>query len=370
MHTLVKRLGSIAAFAVVSTGAVAADQGSGRYLQHNLVSNVPGAADKVDPNLQNGWGVAFNPNAVVWVSSNGAGLSTLYDGSGTPQSLVVTIAAAPGEKHGSPTGIVFNGTRDFPVKNGSASAPAVFIFATEGGLIAAWSPTIDPTHALQVAITPGAVYKGLALAANGTANMLYAANFTGGSIDVFDKNFQQVTVSGGFVDPSLPKDFAPFNIQNIQGNLYVSYAKREAGETDEVAGPGLGFVDVFNANGLLIRRVASRGTLNAPWGMALAPAGFGRFANRLLVGNFGDGTINAFDAATGAFKGQLRGSDNRPLHIDGLWGLAFGNGLQNQPTGTLFFAAGPNDEDNGLYGSITPIPGQGNGNDNGEDDED
>jgi uncharacterized protein (TIGR03118 family) len=368
MHTLGKLLGSIAVLAVVSTSAVAADTHSGRYLQHNLVSNVPGVADNVDPNLRNGWGVAFNPNAVVWVSSNGAGLSTLYNGNGTPQSLVVTVAAAPGEMHGSPTGIVFNGTRDFTVHSGSASAPAVFIFATEGGVIAAWSPTVDPTNALQVALTPGAVYKGLALAANGTANLLYAANFTGGSIDVFDRNFQPVTVPGGFVDPSLPKDFAPFNIQNIQGDLYVSYAKREPGETDEVAGPGLGVVDVFDANGLLIRRVASRGTLNAPWGMALAPAGFGRFANRLLVGNFGDGTINAFDAATGAFKGQLRGSDNRPLHIDGLWGLAFGNGMQNQPTGTLFFAAGPNDENDGLYGAITPIVGQ--GNDLGDEDED
>lgn len=359
---------AVAGFALASAVPPAANAAGGRYQQDNLVSDGSVPARHTDANLVNGWGVAFNPNGFVWVSANGTGVSTLYDGSGNPQSLVVTIpSAAGGSSKGKPTGIVFSGSNDFVVRNGTLSAPARFIFSTEDGLIAGWAPTVDATHALPVARAPGAVYKGLALAGNGAGNFLYAADFVGRKIDVYDRTFQPVAMPGGFVDPSIPASYSPFNIQNIQGDLYVAYAKREPGEDEETTGPGLGFINVFDANGQLLRRVASRGKLNAPWGMALAPASFGRFANRLLVGNFGDGTINAYDARSGAFRGQLRGADGRTLKIDGLWGLAFGNGIQNQPTSTLFFAAGPDDENHGLYGAITPIAGS---RDDDSDDDD
>jgi len=331
-----------------------------RYKVENLVSDGPPVtANHLDPNLKNGWGVAFNPNGLVWVADNGTGLSTLYDGLGNPNALVVQIPGPPGlTQPGLPTGIVFNGSGDFVITNGAATGPSRFIFAGQDGVIAAWAPNVDLTHALRAAYVPAASYFGLALAADGTGNFLYAADFLGGKIDKFDKNFQPVATQGGFVDPSIPSDFAPFNIQNILGDLYVAYAKRELenGGVEEVPGPGLGYVNVFDAKGNLIQRIAARGKLNAPWGLALAPASFGKFANHLLVGNFGDGTINAYDAG-GGFRGQLRGTDNKPLAIDGLWGLAFGNGINNQPTGTLFFAAGPGNEEHGLYGSITPVAG-------------
>src|SRR4030095_5126283 len=243
--------------------------------------------------------------------------------------------------------------------------------ATEDGLIAGCAPSVALTQAIQAYPPPGApestaVYKGLALANTGTANFLYATDFVGGKIDVFDATFPKVTRPGGFVDPNLPKDFAPFNIQNIGGHLFVTYAKREDGEDDETAGPGLGAVDEFDVTGHLIRRIATRGKLNAPWGLALAPASFRKFAGDLLVGNFGDGTINAYDLGTGTFRGQLKGTDHRVLKIDGLWGMAFGNDRNDQPSGTLFAAAGPDDENHGSYSAITPAPGK-NGDDDDED---
>ena len=341
---------------------------SNSYEQHDLVSDGFSPADHPDKNLINGWGVAFNPNGFVWVADNKTGVSTLYDGLGNPQSLVVRIPVAQGNSGtGSPTGIVFNGSNDFAVSNGTASGPSRFLFATEDGAIAGWAPTVDATNALRAAIQPNAVYKGLTLAANGTGNFLYAADFHGGKIDVFDRTFKLVGVPGGFHDDSIPPGYAPFNIQNIQGNLYIAYAKQDEDKKDEVAGPGLGFVNVFDANGNLIRRIGAHGKLNAPWGLALAPADFGRFSNRLLVGNFGDGAILAFDPHNGAFLGRLRKPDGRLLKIDGLWGFAFGNGILSQPTSTLFFAAGPDDENHGLYGTVKPAPG---GRDHDDDDDD
>ncbi len=333
---------------------------SGSYAVTYLVSDGSVPAAHVDPNLVNGWGVAFNPNAVVWLSDNGTGKSTLYDGTGTPQSLVVDIPSPTGPTGGTPTGIVFNGSSDFKVTNGTTSGPAAFIFATEDGIIAGWNPTVDGTHALPAVQKAGAVYKGIALIGNGEANHLYAADLVGGRIDVYDRTFQPVSVPGGFVDPKLPAGFSPFNIMALGGNLYVAYAFHVGSDHDETAGPGLGIVDVFDADGYLIRRVGTRGQLNAPWGMALAPASFGRFGNSLIVGNFGDGTINAYDPHTGSYQGQLRGADGKPLQIDGLWGLAFGNGVRGQPTDSLYFAAGPNDENNGAYGVIDAMPGTGN----------
>ena len=252
----------VAAVATLGAGVVPSQAANNRYQQKNLVSDVPGMANHVDGNLANPWGIAFNPFGFVWVADNGTGKSTLYDGDGNPQTLVVAIPGLPpSTQPGLPTGIVFSGSSDFMFTNPAAMPPpppqpARFIFATQDGLITAWSPAIDPTHALIVATVPDASYFGLALAADGTGNFLYAANFRSGKIDKFDKNFQLVPQTG-FADPSLPADFAPFNIQNILGDLYVTYAKREmlpSGEAEEVPGPGRGFVNVFDAKGNLIRR--------------------------------------------------------------------------------------------------------------------
>jgi uncharacterized protein (TIGR03118 family) len=218
---------------------------------------------------------------------------------------------------------------------------------------------VDPTNAV-LAIdnaSKNSIYKGLALAANGQGSFLYAADFHNARVDVFDSAFHPVNWAGAFVDPKLPAGYAPFGIQNLQGNLYVAYGKQDADQHDEVAGRGLGLVDVFDANGKLIRRVATGGALNAPWGLAMAPADFGRFSNALLVANFGDGRISAFDARSAEFLGQLRGTDGRRLAISGLWGIAFGNGVNGQASSSLFFAAGTNDEVNGLYGRIDPAAG-------------
>ena len=317
-----------------------------------LVSDVEALAPTpADPDLANPWGVAFNPNGFVWVADNHSGRSTLYDGNGAKQSLVVTIPSADGTSTGSPTGIAFNGTSDFRIAVTPGATPVVapFIFVSEDGVVSAWAPPL--TTAQVVATNAAANYKGVAIAGDGAANHLYAADFTGGKIDVYTNAFVPTSVPGGFADPSIPPGYGPFNIMAFQGNLYVAYAK-VGDEGDEVAGPGLGFVRVFDADGFLLKRLVSHGPLNAPWGMALAPAGFGRFSNRLLVGNFGDGMINAFDLATGNFVGRLRTGKGKPEGIEGLWGIAFGNGVRDQPTDALFFAAGIDDEVHGLYGRI------------------
>ena len=327
---------------------------AGRYVVTKLVSDIPGnAITPADPDLLNPWGVAFNPNGVVWVNDNHAGKSTLYDGNGVKQSLVVAIPPASGAGPGSPTGITFNGTNDFRIVVPPAvtSVAAAFVFVSEDGVISAWAPGL--TTAQVVATNPSANYKGVAIAGDGTANHLYAADFVGRKIDVYTNAFVPTSVPGGFADPSIPDGYGPFNIMAFQGNLYVAYAKLGA-DGDEVAGQGLGFVRVFDANGVLLKSLVSHGPLNAPWGMALAPAGFGRFGNRLLVGNFGDGMINAFDVKTGNFVGRLRIGKGKPEGVAGLWGIAFGSGVRSQPTDTLFFAAGINDEDDGLYGRMEP----------------
>lgn len=334
-----------------------------------LVSDGAVVSRFTDPNLKNPWGIAFTPTAFVWVADNATGKSTTYDGNGMPQSLVVAIPGAGGAA-GAPTGIVLNGTGSFVVTKNGLSGAGRFIFAGEDGTISAWAPNVDSTNAVLSVdnSAKNSVYKGIALAANGQGPLLYATDFHNAKVDVFDAAFHPVSVAGAFADPNIPAGFAPFGIQNLQGNLYVTYAKQDAAAHDDVAGPGLGLVDVFDVNGKLIRRVATGGRLNAPWGMALAPADFGRFSNALLVGNFGDGRISAFDARSGQLLGQLRGPDGRRLAINGLWGIAFGNGFSAQPTGTLFFAAGVNDEADGLYGRIEPAAGAG-GNERGGDDD-
>ncbi len=340
----------------------------GFYRQTNLVSDIPGKARVTDANLVNPWGLSHGPTTPWWVSDNGKGVSTLYKGDGTPfpvgSPLVVTIPPPAGKPAGTtsaPTGNVFNGTSDFVVTGSGGSGPSRFIFATEDGTISGWNPTADPTHAILKVdnqnTTSGPVYKGLALGHNKSGNFLYATNFRFGTIDMFDTHFNLV---GSFTDSTLSNDcpftgqcFAPFGIQNINGNLYVTYALQKPGKHDDQAGPGNGFVDVFDTSGNLIQRLVSHGTLNSPWGLVLAPEGFGRFGKDLLVGNFGDGRINAYELDTGSFRGQLKDQKGNSIAINGLWALGFGNGALAGPTDTLFFTAGINDEADGLFGFIT-----------------
>jgi uncharacterized protein (TIGR03118 family) len=345
---------------IIAAPALAHNGGLSRYAVHNLVSDGTIAADRTDPNLVNPWGIAFNPTGPVWIADNGTQLSTLYDGAGNIVPLVVSIPGPGGTGTAAPTGIVFHASTGFNVTVGALSGPSLFMFATEAGTISGWAPNVDFTHAIGAVdnSASGAIYKGLALGAGGNGALLYAADFHNRRVDVFDANFQPVQVSGGFADPFIPADFAPFGIQAINGDIYVTYAKQDADKIDDVHGRGLGYVNVFDGNGNLLQRVATRGLLNAPWGVALAPAGFGRFAGRLLIGNFGDGRINAFDLATGRWVGSLLGSDRRPLQIEGLWGLAFGNGFVGQQIDSLYFTAGPDDESHGVYGVISPTSGR------------
>jgi uncharacterized protein (TIGR03118 family) len=326
----------------------------------NLVSNGAMTAATTDTNLINPWGIVFAPNAPVWVANNGTPTSTLYDGTGRKQALVVTI---PSGANGDPgaTGIVVNpSTTDFTISNGTVTAPARFIFDGEGGTITGWAPSVNATNAIIAYddAAGGAVYKGLAVATDsGGANHLYATDFKNNKVDVFDKSYQKVTVTGGFTDSQLPSGYAPFGIQALTvggaTRIFVSYAQQVTGSTNNANGAGLGLVNVFDTQGTLVTRlVPVGGKLNAPWGMAIAPANFGTLSDTLLVGNFGDGTINAYNATSGAFVATLSDSNGTPIATPGLWGIAFGNGARNQPTTTLYFAAGVGGETGGLYGRI------------------
>ncbi len=319
---------------------------SATYIRSDLVSDGSVSGTATDPDLINPWGMAASPASPFWVSDNGTGLATLYNGSGIKQGLVVTIPPPSGGTGPSrPTGQVFNGGVDF---NGDR-----FIFATEDGTLSGWRGSLG-THAelLVDNSASGAVYKGLAIGSNGAGSFLYAANFSSGSIDVFDGNFTPVTLVGSFTDPTLPSGYAPFNIQNIGGDLYVTYALQDSAGKDDVPGSGHGYVDVFDTAGTLLRRLISSGPLNSPWGLAMAPDNFGEFSNDLLVGNSGDGRINAFNPTTGALLGTLDDLTNTLISIDGLWALGFGNGGSGGQTNELFFTAGPNDGANGLFGKI------------------
>jgi len=337
---------------VVLAGFAPPQPKQGSFTVHNLVSDQPGVADHLDPNLVNAWGITASATSPWWVANNGTATSTLYTGDGTPQSLVVTVP-------GAPTGVVFNGGANFIVMNGGASGPARFIFASEDGTISGWNPGVPPTvpppskEAIVAVPAAGAIYKGLAIASTATGDFLYAADFHNGRVDVFDGSFQPVHMAGAFVDPKLHKHYAPFGIQNLGGKIYVAYARQDKDAEDELAGHGRGFVSVFDTSGHFLARVASREDLNAPWGMAIAPAGFGRFGGDLLVGNFGDGRISAYDPTTFEPRGQLMTADHKPLVIDGLWGIGFGNGAGSGQTTTLYFAAGPDEESHGLFGAIT-----------------
>jgi uncharacterized protein (TIGR03118 family) len=386
---------------------------SGNVQQINLVSDLPGAAQVLDPNLVNPWGISENSSGPFWISDNNAGVASLYNVPGTNNtpvsigSLVVSIPT-PGDPtgaSGTPTGTVFNidggalggfQISGFSKTGAAATAPALFLFASEDGTIVGWNPGVnpmgfDPNKAGTYGIIAvdnsgnnftnpdpsqetGAVYKGLAIAtsttpfiagdANSTA-LLYASNFRAGTIDVYDAAFHRVTSlpASAFADPNLPKGYAPFDVQVLNGKLYVTYAKQDDLKHDDAAGPHRGFVDVFNLDGTPgleggAVRLISRGPLNSPWGLAIAPTGFAGLSAPnndavLLVGNFGDGRINAFDASTGGSLGQLTDPDGEPIQIDGLWALKVGNGGAGGAANTVYFTAGLFDETHGLFGSLT-----------------
>jgi uncharacterized protein (TIGR03118 family) len=317
------------------------------FVQTNLVANAAGTgAVTVDASLVNPWGIAFGSNGFLWVANNGSGVATVYDGSGTKQPLTVTIPGAGGAQ-GVPTGTLFNSTTDFVIPGSTAAS---FIFAGEDGTISAWN-TSEGTLAHMVfdGSASGAVFKGIAMASSGGANRLYLTDFHNGHVDMFDASFHFMS---SFGDAGIPAGFAPFGIANIGGQLYVTYAKQHPPEDhDDEAGVGNGFVDVFNPDGTLARRFASNGTLNSPWAVVSAPSGFGIFAGDILVGNFGDGRIGAYNPTTGAFIDVLKDGAGNAIVIPGLWGLAFGPATGST---TLYFASGPNNEMAGLVGTLTP----------------
>jgi uncharacterized protein (TIGR03118 family) len=346
---------AVACAAVLVGGvAAAADarQQASAYTVHALVSDGTAvAAPATDASLVNAWGLVAGPTTPWWSANNGTNTSTLYTGTGSKIALTVAVP-------GAPTGTVFNASStDFVVSQNGKSGAARFLFATEGGTVLGWSPAVNGATAIAGADRSGAgaIYKGLA-----TANdRLYAADFHNGRVDVFDASFGLVSLPGGFQDPKIAKGFAPFGIQALGGNIVVTYAKQDAARKDDVAAPGQGFADEFTPDGKLVARVVNSGKknapLNAPWGLALAPADFGGFAGDLLVGNFGNGRISAYAkrGAAWVYKGQLRAADGTPIAIDGLWGIAFGNGTASGPTNSLYFLSGPSAEQHGLFGSIT-----------------
>jgi len=333
------------------------------YQQTDLVADSTSISSTatIDPNLVNAWGLARG-GGPWWVADNGTGLSTLYDNTGAIIPLVVTVPPPMnGAPPSAPDGIVFNFTKDFKVQTGK---PAVFLFAAEDGTISGWNPGVNPTSAvLKIDHSQqGAIYKGLAISRKGALSRLYTTNFATAQVEVYDGNFQPVTTAGGFVDSNLPANYSPFGIQNVGGSIVVTFAHRKPGSRDEDHGVGLGYVDVFDLDGNLLLRLQHGPSLNAPWGIALAPSDFGTFSHRLLIGNFGDGRIHAFNMVSGREEGMLLNADGTPLWIDGLWALSFGgDGAKNGLATELFFTAGPNDENDGLYGGITPVAGEDRG---------
>jgi uncharacterized protein (TIGR03118 family) len=336
---------------VVAYAQPVAAQKNNAYVQHNLVSDTLDIeADIHDARLINSWGIAASSTSPWWVANADSGFSTVFNTSGLLPVLALVVTV-PGE----PTGTVFNSGSGFQLVSGVTASAARFLFASEDGTISGWNPSVDVSQAMVLFTSPslGASYKGLAIARNTVrGDVLYAADFHNAHVDIIAADLQRVDAPGAFVDPDLPEGYAPFGIQNINDRIFVAYAKQDEDAEEEVAGEGLGFVSMFTTAGDFIRRVASRGALNAPWGMALAPANFGRFSGDLLVGNFGNGRINAFDGQTFEPRGHLKMPNHRPIAIDGLWGIGFGNGAGAGPTTTLFFAAGPDEETHGLFGRI------------------
>jgi uncharacterized protein (TIGR03118 family) len=360
---------SSGAYASGSASATLTVKGASAFTMTSLVADRSGATPvNVDPNLVNPWGLVIPTGLPAWTANNHTQTSTLYDGDGKAQPhagpLVVTFSKSGAGVDFDPTGIVFNGVAtDFVVTQGTVSGAAKFIFDGEGGMIAGWAPGVNTSAAINMYTDAGgAVYKGLTIAQNGGHAFLYAADFHNNKVDVFDSAFAKQATSATaftFVDSTLPAGYAPFGIQAINNGtggttqIYVTYAQQQAPDNhDNANGAGLGYVDIYDTNGGFIKRLVTKGVLNAPWGIALAPKDFGTLSGALLVGNFGDGVINGYDAATGNFIGAIEDTNGAAIAVPGLWGIAFGNDANNQPHNTLFFAAGPNDEANGSYGRI------------------
>jgi uncharacterized protein (TIGR03118 family) len=354
-----------AALAVATVAPAASARTHGprnEFSQTNLVSNLTTVgAQIVDPNLKNPWGLAFGPTTPLWVADNGTSVATLYGvspGGGMAQQVPLVVTLPPADS--SPTGQVFNPTSGFVLKSKAGKGPALFIFSSEGGQIIAWSPVADPVvngaSTAQVKFSSKtAVFKGLTIASTRFGTFLYATDFHNGRVDVFNSRFHRVHLPGHFRDRHLPRGYAPFGIRAIDGLIYVTYAKQDAAKHDDVAGLGHGFIDVFTTSGFLVERLVSRGALDSPWGLEVAPKGFGPFGGKLLVGNFGNGRIHAYGLFSGKPAGTLRTKHHKAITIDGLWALQFGTATTGG-TGTLLFSAGLNDEADGLVGAINPAP--------------
>jgi uncharacterized protein (TIGR03118 family) len=333
------------------------------FAQTNLVSDGFVPAMTIDPNLINPWGIAHSATSPFWVSDNGMGVTTVYTGTGAKINVggldSIAIAAPPGQTTpASPTGDVFNiAGKGFNITSDGHTGSSVFLFATEDGTISGWNPNVDAASSVLAVDNSqggnGAVYKGLTMAQTDDGTFLYAANFRNGTVDVFNSHFKQVN---SFTDPNLPAGFAPFNVQVLDGHLFVTFALQNDAKHDDVAGAGNGFVDEFDLEGHMLQRVASGGTLNSPWGLAIAPSGFGEFANDLLVGNFGDGRINVFNPKNDQFLGQLDGASGAPISIGDLWALVPGTGAAGSDPNKIYFTAGVQNEAHGLFGSLSAIP--------------
>ncbi|KRE58636.1 TIGR03118 family protein [Phycicoccus sp. Soil748] len=346
-----------AAIGLLAVSAPAGASAPSAYHQVNLVSDVPGMAKVTDPHLVNAWGASYLGTSPLWVSDNGTGVTTLYSGGvdGSAQTTVPLVVSIPG---GAPTGQVSNPTTSFVVRDAAGhAAPARFLFVGETGHLSGWNPAVaatgasPSTHAVDAVVTPGAVDKGLAMGQTPSGPRLYAANFSAGVVDVYNGDFKRVATKGSFTDARLPHGYAPFNVMVSGDRVYVAFAKRDSAHVDEVAGAGLGRVDVFTLGGKLVRRASDHTVLNAPWGLTIAPSGFGRFSGDLLVGNFGDGRIHAYDPGTLDLVGTLRGPGGKAVTIDGLWALLPGNGTEGS-THDVLFTAGPQDESHGLLGLL------------------
>jgi uncharacterized protein (TIGR03118 family) len=347
--------------ALVAAGALASQAQAHGVTVTNLVSDGFVPAPTIDPDLVNPWGLASAPGSPIWVNDNGTGVTTLYNGAGT--KIPLTVKVFPNDGSAAPTGQVFNtSAASFVVHNGGGgSGKAVFLMDTENGTISGWAPALGANTFLGVDNSGGgdlvhAVYKGLAIGTNASGDALYAANFRAGDVEVYNGSFGLETT---FTDPNVAPGYAPFNVQALNGNLFVSFGLQDSFKHDEVDGAGLGYVDEFSMDGTLLQRITSAGgPTNAPWGMVIAPASFGpKFAGDLLVGNFGDGTIDAFNLSSNTFVGQLKGPGGAPIMIDGLWGLMAGNGPPNGgDTNKIFFSAGLDGEQHGLFGSLGAVP--------------
>jgi uncharacterized protein (TIGR03118 family) len=365
-------LGSFASASLTFFLAFAVPATAQHYNRVDLTSDQPSQAPPAtaavnnvnpDPNLLNSWGLARSATSAWWVADNHAGVSTLYDGNGVPQKLVVTVPP-PKDVTGlaAPTGVIFNATTSFEV---APMQPAIFLFATEDGTISGWNPRVNPTVAVREVNRPGkAIYKGLAIAQTDKGPYLYATNFVSGKVEVFDCKFNPIRLNEwAFRNPHLigRRDWSAFGIQNVGGNIVVTYAKREPGDTDEEHGAGFGRVAIFDTDGRFLSELEQGPWMNAPWGIALSPADFGAFSHRILIGNFGSGHIQAFNTITGRHEGRLLNPDGTPLFIENVWALSFGSGttgLFNE----LFFTSGPNDENDGLFGKITVVSAEQRGN--------